>query len=42
MEDSVIIKNNNYEIRGILHLSQDKQVQLEDKNDGMYDIPESK
>lgn len=37
MEDSATIRGDSYDMRGVLHLSQDKQVRFEDKDDGVYD-----
>ena len=39
MEDSTTIKGDSYEMKGALHPGQDRQVQFEDQNDGVYDRP---
>lgn len=39
MEDSVTVRGNSYGMRGALHPGQDKQVQFESQDDGVYDRP---
>ena len=39
MEDSATVGDDDYGMRGVLHPGQDRQVQFEDQDDGVYDRP---